>query len=220
MVAPPLRGSGWIAFNACCQPSSHRSFVLSADGGLVTPEVFAIDFIRVRDGRAFEGDGSQNAQWYGHGTPVVAAADGTVVAAVNDLPEVAPDTAAPDNPTLTNASSFGGNHVVVRMRPGVLALYGHMITGSLRVKVGDRIAAGQQLGLLGNSGNTSAPHLHFGLIDGPGVLSSDSLPFVIDRFTFGGIATLGEGGRVSVSGGPRQVVRVHPLTDSIADFEP
>lgn len=46
VVSPPLRGSGWIATNACCEPSSHRSFVLAANGGFVTPEVFAIDFIR------------------------------------------------------------------------------------------------------------------------------------------------------------------------------
>ncbi len=220
VVAPPLRGPGWIALNACCQPSSHRSFILSADGGLVTPEVFAIDWIREQGGSVIQGDGSQNSQWFGHGTPIFAAAGGTVVAVVNDMPEVPPGAGADDNPTLTNTSSFGGNHVLVRMRPGVFALYGHLITGSARVEVGDRVATGQQLGLLGNSGNTAAPHLHFGLIDGPGVLSSDSLPFVIDRFTFSGIATLEEGGPVSISGTPRPVVRAHPLTNSVADFGP
>ena len=46
VVDPPLRGSGWIALNACCEPSSHRSFVLSANGRLVTPETFAIDWIQ------------------------------------------------------------------------------------------------------------------------------------------------------------------------------
>lgn len=219
VVAPPLRGPGWIAVNACCQPSSHRSFVLSANGALVTPEVFAIDFSLQRDGLLFTGDGSQNAQWLGHGAPVVAASDGTVVAAVDGIPEVPPNTTAADNPTLTDTDSFGGNHVLVRMRPGVFALYGHLIPGSLRVAVGDRVVASQQLGLLGNTGNTSAPHLHFGLIDGLGVLSSDSLPFVIDSFTFGGVATFTEDG-VSISGSPRPVVRAHPLSNTIADFAP
>jgi hypothetical protein len=56
--------------------------------------------------------------------------------------------------------------------------------------------------------------------NGPGVLSPDGLPFIIDRFTFGGIATLEEDGRVSVAGVPRPVVRAHSLTNSVADFGP
>jgi hypothetical protein len=220
VVAPPLRGAGWIAFNACCEPSTHRSFVLSANGSLVTPEVFAIDWIQARDGRLFQGDGSQNSQWYGHGAPILTAADGVVVAVVDGMPEVPPGTTVVDNPTLTDATSFGGNHVLIQMRPGVFALYGHMITGSIRVKVGDRVQTGQELGLLGNSGNTGAPHLHFGLIDGLGVLSSDSLPFVIDRFTHQGIAELLETGEVIITGSPREVREAHPLSNSVGDFSP
>jgi hypothetical protein len=220
VVAPPLRGSGWIAFNACCEPSSHRSFVLSANGSLVTPEVFAIDWIQARDGRLFQGDGSQNSQWYGHGAPILTAADGVVVAAVDGMPEVPPGTTVADNPTLTDATSFAGNHVIVRIGSGVFALYAHMIPGSVRVKVGDRVQTGQELGLLGNSGSTSAPHLHFGLIDGLGVLSSDSLPFVIDRFTHQGIAGVLETGEVIITGSPREVREAHPLSNSVGDFSP
>lgn len=220
VVAPPLRGAGWIAFNACCDPSSHRSFVVAANGSLVTPEVFAIDWAQERDGRFVQGDGSQNSQWFGYGAPILAAADGTVEAAVDGIPEVPPGVTVADNPTLTDERSFAGNHVVIRMRPGVFALYAHMMPGSVRVKVGDRVQTGQELGLLGNSGNTTAPHLHFGLIDGPGVLSSDSLPFVLDRFTFQGIAEVAETGEVSITGSPRAVRETYPLSNSVGDFSP
>jgi murein DD-endopeptidase MepM/ murein hydrolase activator NlpD len=221
VVSPPLRGSGWIAFNACCEPSSHRSFVLAANGSLVTPEVFAIDFIREQGGRVAEGDGSQNSQWFGHGQPVVAAAGGRVVRVENDMPEVPPGLTTIENPTLVNLNDFGGNGVLIRMRRGVYALYGHMVTGSVRVNEGDQVETGEQLGLLGNSGNTSAAHLHFGLIDGRGLLSSDSLPFVIDRFTYGGQAELSATGpEVSITGTPRPVRKAHPLTNSIANFSP
>jgi hypothetical protein len=220
VVAPPLRGPGWIAGNACCeQPSPHR-LVTAANGSLVTPEVFAIDWIQERDGRLFQGDGSQNSQWYGHGAPILAAADGTVVAVVDGIPEVPPGVPPADNPTLTDASSFSGNHVIVRIGSGVYAVYAHMITGSVRVKLGDRVQTGQELGLLGNSGNTSVPHLHFGLIDGLGVLTSDSLPFVIDRFTFQGIAEVAETGEVSITGSPREVREAYPLSTSVGDFSP
>jgi hypothetical protein len=221
VVSPPLRGSGWIAFNACCEPSSHRSFVLAANGSLVTPEVFAIDFIREQGGLVAEGDGSQNSQWFGHGEPIVAAAGGRVVSVENDIPEVPPGVTTKDNPTLHTLNDFGGNHVLIRMRRGVYALYGHMVTGSVRVDRGDRVRTGQQLGLLGNSGNTSAAHLHFGLIDGRGLLSSDSLPFMIDRFTYGGQAELSATGpEVTITGTPRPVRNAHPLSNSVANFSP
>ena len=221
VVSPPLRGSGWIATNACCEPSSHRSFVLAANGSFVTPEVFAIDFIREVEGRVGEGDGAQNSEWFGHGRPVVAAAGGRVIRARNDVPEVPPGTTSSDNPTLRSVNDFGGNHVLIRMRRGVYALYGHMVPGSVRVNVGDQVETGERLGLLGNSGNTSAPHLHFGLIDGRGLLSSDSLPFVIDRFTYGGQADFSaDFPEVNITGTPRPVRKAHPLTNSIANFAP
>jgi hypothetical protein len=221
VVSPPLKGPGWIATNACCEPSSHRSFVLAANGSFVTPEVFAIDFIREVDGRVGEGDGSQNSQWFGHGQPVVAAAGGRVVRARNDMPEVPPGTGTRDNPTLRTVNDLGGNGVVIRMRAGVYALYGHMVPGSVRVNEGDQVETGEPLGLLGNTGNTSAPHLHFGLIDGRGLLSSDSLPFVIDRFTYGGQAELTANfPEVNITGTPRPVRKAHPLTNSIANFPP
>jgi murein DD-endopeptidase MepM/ murein hydrolase activator NlpD len=221
VVSPPLRGSGWIATNACCEPSSHRSFVLAANGSFVTPEVFAIDFIREVGGRVGEGDGSQNSQWFGHGQPVVAAAGGRVVSARNDMPEVPPGTTISENPTLRSVNDLGGNHVLIRMRRGVYALYGHLVPGSVRVNEGDQVETGEQLGLLGNTGNTSAPHLHFGLIDGRGLLSSDSLPFVIDRFTYGGQAELSANfPDVDITGTPRPVRKAHPLANSIANFSP
>ena len=221
VVSPPLKGSGWIATNACCEPSSHRSFVLSANGSFVTPEVFAIDFIREVDGRVGEGDGAENNEWFGYGQPVVAAAGGRVVKVRNDLPDIPPGTPITDNPTVKNVDDLGGNHVLIRMQAGVYALYGHLIPGSVRVKQGDRVKTGERLGSLGNTGNTSAPHLHFGLIDGRGLLASDSLPFVIDRFTYGGQAELTANfPDVDITGTPRPVRKAHPLTDSIANFSP
>jgi hypothetical protein len=223
VIEPPLRGSGWIGLNACCEPSSHRSFVLAANGRLVTPEVFAIDFIQEEDGRVAEGDASQNTQWVGYREPVFAAARGRVVSAANGKAEIPPGVSTLENTTLHTADDFGGNHALIRVRRGVYALYAHMVTGSVRVKKGDRVKAGQQIGLLGNSGNTSAPHLHFGLIKGSrGLLTSDSLPFVIDRFTYGGrvVEFSSTGPEVTITGKPRRVRNAHPLTNSIANFSP
>ena len=66
---------------------------------------------------------------------------------------------------------------------------------------------------------TPRGHLHFGLIDGLGLLSSDSLPFVIDRFTFEGQAEVSTTtGAVTITGTPRRVRNAHSLTNSLGSF--
>jgi murein DD-endopeptidase MepM/ murein hydrolase activator NlpD len=123
------------------------------------------------------------------------------------------------NPTVTKPSDFGGDGVVVKIRPGVFAHYYHMVTGSVRVEVGQRVWSGRKLGLLGNSGNTSGPHLHFGITDGRDPLTSNSLPFEIDRFRFEGTAAPGPTpGELIVSGEPRDERRSHPLATSVSDY--
>jgi len=60
-----------------------------------------------------------------------------------------------------------GNLVVLRHAGEVYSAYAHLVPGSLKVKVGDRVRRGQVLGACGNSGNSSEPHLHVQVQDGP-----------------------------------------------------
>ena len=69
-----------------------------------------------------------------------------------------------------------GNHVVLDLGGGVFAALAHLRRGSLLVRRGDRVAAGQQLAKCGNSGNSTEPHLHFQLMDHPSVLRAAGLP--------------------------------------------
>jgi len=80
--------------------------------------------------------------------------------------------------------SAPGNFVVQRLGDGRFALYAHFKTGSVRVKTGDVVARGAVIGLVGNSGNSTAPHLHFHVMDRPSPLASNGLPYVFDRFRF------------------------------------
>jgi murein DD-endopeptidase MepM/ murein hydrolase activator NlpD len=220
VVAPPLRGGGWLSANACCDPSlNHRSTILSANGTYVAPETFAVDYIRLVNGRFYGGDGTQNTDWYGYGAPIRAVASGRVVSVVNDRPEVPPFVETADNPTVTEPSHFGGNGVVVKIRPGEFAHYYHLQPGSVRVRGGQRVRTGQKLGLFGNSGNTQGAHLHFGITDGPHPLTSDSLPFEIDRFRFEGTAAAGPTpGELTLTGKPHDEHRSHPLATSVSDY--
>ena len=84
----------------------------------------------------------------------------------------------PAGVTVTNAA---GNHIIESFDGGrYFILYAHLKTGSIaaRIKVGTRLRAGQQIAQLGNSGSTTAPHLHFQVMDRPSALDADGLPFV------------------------------------------
>jgi murein DD-endopeptidase MepM/ murein hydrolase activator NlpD len=155
VIAPPLRGSGWVDLNGCCSDptSPHRSIVLSQNGTYVTPEIFAIDWIRLVDGWLYTGDGKQNSDWPAYGAPLYVVADGTVVSTVNNLPDI-PPRAVPD---LSGPQDYGGNSISIKIRPHRYAIYAHLQPGSVRVRRGQRVRTGQEIGLLGNSGNTTAP---------------------------------------------------------------
>ena len=80
VIAPPLRGKGWIAFNGCCADLQHRGSVMAFNGAPKIPERFAIDFVKL-DGerRVFSGPPDRNESYADYGLPVHAVADGTVI---------------------------------------------------------------------------------------------------------------------------------------------
>jgi murein DD-endopeptidase MepM/ murein hydrolase activator NlpD len=219
-IASPLYGSGWINSNGCCEDptSEHRSLLLPVDGSYRTAEMFAIDWSREINGSFFTGDGTKLSDYVCYGAPIRAVANGTVVTAINSRPEVPPDLAG-GNPTVLGPEDFSGNSVVERIAPGQYAAYVHMQTGSVRVKVGQRLRTGQVIGLLGNSGNSTGPHLHLGIQDSPSILESDSLPFEVGSFTVQGTGGLGsQPGTVTVTGKPHRATLSEPLAGSVVDF--
>lgn len=220
-IASPLYGAGWLNSSGCCaDPSSeHRTLLLPTDGSFRTPELFAIDWIREAGGAFYKGDGSNLTDWPGFGAPIHAAANGVVVSVTDDRPEVPPFTTTGKNPTIRGARDYSGNGVVERIAPGRYAAYLHMQTGSVRVKVGQRLRTGQVIGLLGNTGNTTGPHLHFGIQDRADILTSNSLPFEVGSFTVQGSAVLGgRPGTITLAGKPRQVTSSLPLIRSVDTF--
>jgi hypothetical protein len=215
VIAPPLRGAGWVNANGCCAASPHRSAILAVDGArLVKFETFAIDWVRLEGSRVYAGDGTRNEDHVAFGAEVLAVADGTVAFVRDGMPE---ETPFEPPKSLRQPLDYGGNEVVLELAPGVFAFYAHMQPGSIRVQIGEAVKAGEVLGLLGNTGNTSAPHLHFQLADGPDVLTATSLPFVIDAWTLAGTGSP-EGTEVRVVGPPESQTATFPLELTVADF--
>ncbi|MEU7007874.1 M23 family metallopeptidase [Streptomyces sp. NPDC046332] len=79
--------------------------------------------------------------------------------------------------SLAGARRVTGNHRVLDLGDGTYAMYAHLKRGSLTVRPGDRVAAGQELARCGNSGNSTEPHVHFQLMDGPDLDTAWGVPF-------------------------------------------
>jgi murein DD-endopeptidase MepM/ murein hydrolase activator NlpD len=102
------------------------------------------------------------------------------VETLDDLDDQVPGT-LPD-PTTITLKTVDGNHVILDIGHGMYAFYAHLKKGSITVHDGERIKAGTVIGNLGNTGNTSGPHLHFHVMDGPSAMGSQGVPYVIDGF--------------------------------------
>jgi hypothetical protein len=223
-IGPPLRGPDWFAFNACCELSAHRGAMIPIGGRINGSERYAIDWVQIDPTVAplfdaatgepvglFRGEQTRNEDYLSYDQPLIAVADGTVAYVVDGMPDAVPPTVL----TGLTAAQLGGNYVVLEIGPGVYAFYAHIRPGTVAVKVGDRVTKGQEIGRLGNSGSSTAPHLHFHVMSSTQPLTATNLPFEIEAFDLQGTAA--ESGFVPASdAGPR--TDELPLIDSVVRF--
>jgi len=155
----PFAGA-WTAHNAARAATNHH---------YANPnQRFAVDWIR-------HGPDGKNLS---RGEDALAVAAATVVTVIDGVPE--------NPPGKTDLYNVTGNSVVLDLGGGEWALYAHLVPGSIRVKVGDRVAAGQPIGKIGNSGNSTEAHLHFQLMDAPRLADAAALPAPFTDVTVGG----------------------------------
>jgi murein DD-endopeptidase MepM/ murein hydrolase activator NlpD len=83
---------------------------------------------------------------------------------------------------ITN-DTLPGNRIIQELSEGHYAAYAHLRPGTIKVKVGDTVHAGDVIAHLGNTGNSIEPHLHFQVCDAPSFPASEGLPFAIDQYT-------------------------------------
>ncbi len=80
------------------------------------------------------------------------------------------------------AAALAGNHVVLQLEPGVFVALVHLRCGSIRVAVGDTVAAGRPLAECGNSGNSTQPHVHVQAMDSMDLAGARGLPLRFSSF--------------------------------------
>jgi len=168
----PFRGKG-IVEQAGVLAGGHRN-----RSGL-----YALDVLGLTDNYApvLSGDDNNNdpRNYAGWGREIIAPAAGTIVVARNDHEDQPVTDKADPKYFLPQYPNGGdpGNLVVIDHGNGEFSMIAHMHKGSVRVKVGDHVDQGQVIGLLGNSGDTTGPHVHFQLQNGPDWERADALPF-------------------------------------------
>jgi murein DD-endopeptidase MepM/ murein hydrolase activator NlpD len=181
-IGPPLRGDGWVAINGPGRESGHRRALVATNGRARIAQRFGIDWVqRNESGSTYTGDPKDNKSYRCYGTDILAVADATVAATKDGIPENVPGLTSRAVPI--TSETVGGNYVILDLGGGKFAFYAHIQPGTLRVKTGNRVTRGQVLGLVGNSGNSTEPHLHFHVSDGPLPLGSEGLPYAITGMT-------------------------------------
>jgi len=124
---------------------------------------YAYDFIR-----GHKGEGKALTDYAAYGAEVLAPADGVVIQVVDGVPDVSIGE--------TDPYIISGNMVVIDHKNGEYSFLCHFQRGSFLVRPGEIVLRGTALGLCGNSGNTSEPHIHFHLADDPVLHRGKALP--------------------------------------------
>lgn len=190
VLGMPLNSYNWVAEAAISNDSYHRRSILPIEGKFYLAQRFAIDWVQIcDDGREVHGNMNDNNNWVEFGHEVLAVADGVVskmqdVIRENNVPPHFPNPPFP-------IDKVPGNYVLLKIQQNnqdYYVLYAHMQPGSIKVKEGEQVSKGQVIGLLGNTGNSSAPHLHLHVIKKNDPLKASGVPFVFENVGFQGSA--------------------------------
>lgn len=214
-IGPPLRGDHWLAANGPSNTSGHRRALIPIDGHAVISQRFAIDWVKLGDdGKTFHGDEKDNKNYYAFGNDALAVADGIVTEVKDGIPLNVPGIDSRAVPI--TLETVGGNHVILDIGNGNFAFYAHLQPGSLRVKLGDKVRRGQVIGLVGNTGNSTEPHLHFHIENGSSPLGAEGLPYSLASFE---VVGHGWGWKPSDAKGPAEIHKNEiPLENEVVNF--
>ncbi len=186
-IGPPLRGTHYISADSCCDATRHTRAALPVNGRVWVAQRYAVDWEQTdASGQIYAGPREKLESYAIFGRPVLAVADALVVSVIDGEPEQTPG----NYPTNIPLDKADGNCVILDLGGHRYALYAHMQPGSIKVRSGEKVHLGQVIGLVGDTGNSIVPHLHFQVTDGPSSLSSNGLPYEISEFQVTG-ATAG-----------------------------
>jgi murein DD-endopeptidase MepM/ murein hydrolase activator NlpD len=150
-------------------PTSRSNYHVGAPA-----ERWAYDLLVTKDGASYQGTGSRLTDYYAYDRPVTAPAVGRVAVVHDGDPDATPGQPLPQH--------GGGNRVVIEVAPDQYLTLAHLKAGTIRVAPGQQVKPGDRLGRVGNSGNSSEPHLHLHLQDTLVPGSGEGIPLYFSRY--------------------------------------
>jgi len=187
----PFRDGNFYMSQAGSSPGMNGHMAVGEENRGFRGQTWALDIVQLnrfgsRAGGIYPSDPEN---YFIFSTPVYSPCDGEVISAENDLPDL--------NPPERDRNNLAGNYVLIECDRGFYVILAHLKQDSLEMAEGDFVSAGSLIGLIGNSGNTTEPHLHIHAQKGPGeegLLDADPLPL-----TFRAIGWLKRNDVVNVS---------------------
>lgn len=162
----PLEGAVTVAWGGVTPRENYH---------VVSPaERWGYDLLYTVAGRSHRGDGRRLADFYAYDRVVHAPAAGRVVAVNDGVADAVPGRPEPQN--------AGGNRIVIEVAPSQYLVLAHLRAGSIRVVVDDVVRQGEPIGRVGNSGNSSEPHLHVHVQDALQPDQGEAVPFYFSRY--------------------------------------
>lgn len=193
----PIRGECCAVNTPGFRVPSHGTHLL---GQTYAYDFFNIDWNHTKGYKFFKSSnfryftiGVPLNQTYFWGSPIVSPFDGEIVEVYDGIPERNPVHVVTDffssiiKPIFvrpeTNADlrPYLGNYIILRKNE-LYCLIAHAKCGSIKVSVGQIVAAGQELALAGHSGSSTAPHLHFQLMDRQDLLNAEGIPCAFESY--------------------------------------
>ena len=114
----------------------------------------AFDFLIMNEQRkSYKTGGQTNEDYYAFGKEIISPCDGIITDVIDGVRD--------NKPSDMNSLNLSGNTIILKTNKNEYLFFGHFMIHSIRVKVAEAVKQGQVLGLCGNSGNSSEPHLHF-----------------------------------------------------------
>ncbi len=172
-LSSPLKSGKFIILHGGSRPMVNAHFH-------VNPQNYAIDIVGLNEFgmRANSIGGGKTLKNYKiYGEPVYSPCKGKIILVVDEFEDL--------QPPQTDTKNIAGNHILIEFNRNEILL-AHLKKGSIKVKVGDLVDTNTVLAQVGNTGNTSEPHLHMHLESGgePNtILNGKGIPFKInDRF--------------------------------------
>ena len=180
-ISSPVKGDNWLFINQSTN-EYHFFTMFFTDRKLWRGERFAFDNIKLNDEMddMLDGDPKVNESYFNYKDTLYAVANGTVLKVVDGRPENRGDAR---DIKFANLDEYAGNYLVLDIGNSRYVYYAHCVPNKFMVTQGKTVKEGDPIALLGNSGNSTGPHLHFQITDGPHIFFSNGLPFVIKKYT-------------------------------------